>query len=204
MALNKVNGTCSYKAEIPYVNSRRRDERLVSVINRNIAHFQDRLQTRFQIQESLSKNIQRCLNKTLTIDWNVEYLTTLNAINILSFKLISEYYQTGDTHGLPLQHGMTFSTKTGRLLSLSNLVPPKQRKVFLQHFHTHWRKQTATNRACIYEPARQFKFNELKNFFLTKDRLVIFFNVYEVAPYVCGVTEITMHLSNLPKVVTFP
>ncbi|MBE7149474.1 DUF3298 and DUF4163 domain-containing protein [Bacillus mycoides] len=118
---------------------------------------------------------------------NVDYKVPLNKPPFLS--LYVNYYQyTGGAHGLYTWKANTFDLNEKKLLHLDDLF--QQEDKYKEIIRTEIVRQTKQNES-IYFPDAVEKVTSTKKFhyFLEPDNLVIYFSLYEIAPYSSGIPQ---------------
>ncbi|MFJ8456794.1 MULTISPECIES: DUF3298 and DUF4163 domain-containing protein [Bacillus cereus group] len=118
---------------------------------------------------------------------NVDYKVALNKPPFLS--LYVNYYQyTGGAHGLYTWKANTFDLNEKKLLHLDDLF--QQEDKYKEIIRTEIVRQIKQNES-IYFPDAAEKVMSAKKFhyFLEPDNLVIYFPLYEIAPYSSGIPQ---------------
>jgi hypothetical protein len=118
---------------------------------------------------------------------NVDYKVPLNKPPFLS--LYVNYYQyTGGAHGLYTWKANTFDLNEKKLLHLDDLF--QQEDKYKEIIRTEIVRQIKQNES-IYFPDAVEKVTSTKKFhyFLEPDNLVIYFSLYEIAPYSSGIPQ---------------
>ncbi|KFN01822.1 DUF3298/DUF4163 domain-containing protein [Bacillus clarus] len=118
---------------------------------------------------------------------NVDYKITLQKSPLIS--LYVNYYQyTGGAHGLYTWKANTFDLNEKKLLRLDDLF--QKEDAYKKVIHTEIVRQIKQNES-IYFPDAAEKVMSTKKFhyFLEADHLVIYFSLYEIAPYSSGIPQ---------------
>ena len=103
-----------------------------------------------------------------------------NADDILSLTM-TDYVYTGGAHGMSYKTGYTFDLASGELYTFNDLIPRSQRDRIDREIH----KQIVEKQTPMLTPFNQIK--EVPDFYLLPERkLVIFYQLYELAPYAWG------------------
>jgi hypothetical protein len=113
----------------------------------------------------------------------------------------SEKYQyTGGAHGITIRTSDTFSLKTGRLMSLSDFFPPGSNyQGFLLGQILMQADENMEQDPIYFDDYRELiiqNFNT-SSFYLNQEGLVIYYQQYDIAPYVAGIIEFTIPYSIL-------
>lgn len=122
----------------------------------------------------------------ISSDYNVT-----NTKDILSF-YIDLYQFTGGAHGITVRYVYNINMNTGEKVSLDNLFQNKDYKNIIDK---EILKQIDKNKNEYFVGKEGFNgINENTNFYLIDDSIVIFFQIYEIAPYVKGFPEFRIPL----------
>ena len=97
------------------------------------------------------------------------------------------YVYSGGAHGDTLRRGFTFSLKTGRRLSLSEVCPVGQKEILASVVQEIRRSEEGI----YFEDAEMLAVRNFdpKNFYLTKEGVTVFYPLYTIAPYSSGIRE---------------
>jgi hypothetical protein len=124
------------------------------------------------------------------------YEVRYNRKNLLSITVM--YYQyTGGAHGLEVQKAYNFNLETGKQLELSDLFPRdfNYREIIgeevLNYMKTHPGDFFPFDESSIKETAAD------KPFYIEDGNLVIYYDLYEIAPYAAGIPEFRIPFSKL-------
>jgi len=114
-------------------------------------------------------------------------------INGTILSIIMEYYSyLGGAHGVTLRESINIDTKKGSEIQLKDLFKDKEnyKQYILKNINDEISKKPEN-----YFSSKLDTFNEA-NFYVDENgNLVIYFNQYEIAPYVAGVQEFKMPLN---------
>lgn len=127
---------------------------------------------------------------SFTLD--VNYKITYNAGCITSLYL-EKYTYMGGTHGETVRTSDTWDFKTGRRLSLGNFYPlstASRQRLFMNIGGQIAERQKASPSSFFddYISLLQKTFNP-KNYYLTPEGFVIYYQQYDIAPYAAGLPE---------------
>lgn len=118
------------------------------------------------------------------------YTITFNDNCVLSL-YFDRYEYTGGAHGMTVRSADTWNLKTGRRIDLSEYFPG--RKDYTAYILDAINSQIASNEKdnsnLYFEDVNELvkeNFNE-KNFYVVPEGIVIFFQLYEIAPYSSGI-----------------
>ncbi|KEK25147.1 DUF3298 and DUF4163 domain-containing protein [Bacillus gaemokensis] len=118
---------------------------------------------------------------------NVDYKVTLQKYPLLS--LYVNYYQyTGGAHGLYTWKANTFDLKEKKLLSLNDLF--QKDSTYKDIIRTEIVRQIKQNESIYFPDAAEKVMSTKKfNYYLEPDHLVVYFSLYEIAPYSSGIPQ---------------
>lgn len=120
--------------------------------------------------------------------FTVNYSVALNAAGL--FSLYYDVYEyTGGAHGNTVRYGDTWSLSSG--YPFARLFPPKCRPGLLKQITADAEARERAAPGTFFPGIRQNtrKYFEPDQSYLTPDGLVIFYQLYTVAPYVTGITS---------------
>ena len=135
----------------------------------------------------VSDNSDYKLGWEADINGLVEYYNN----DIVNIKLVS-YTMTGGAHGNPNTTSLIFSAKDGKELVISDVVKDLEKLSQLAEIKFRAKYNLPSNQA-INSTGFMFpddKFILPQNIFITKDGLLLFYNVYEIAAYADGTKEL--------------
>ncbi|EZH66483.1 hypothetical protein DH09_11160 [Bacillaceae bacterium JMAK1] len=120
-----------------------------------------------------------------------------NQPHILSLTL-SIYQFSGGAHGTTLEKGLTFNTETGQLLSFKDLflTTNNHRSIINERIKSQLNERNLTSDLLVPFSG----VNDDTNFYIADQTLVIFFNQYELLPYVYGITYFPIPLYLFPDI----
>ncbi|WP_052461728.1 DUF3298 and DUF4163 domain-containing protein [Sporosarcina koreensis] len=157
------------------------------------------------VQHSLNTQIRDALNQLL-IDQNyydpnlveliVYYEVKTNERDILSLTLIA-YSFTGGAHGMTVVKPLTFDTTTGNKYSLHDLFGSQE---FEKPISEIVRKKIDQWDVDLLDPP----FTGIRrdqDFYLADTSLVVFFQLYEITPYVWGFPYFPIALKDLERII---
>lgn len=129
---------------------------------------------------------------------NVNNNVTYNKNNILSITL-NLYSYTGGAHGSSVDESFNFDINTGNRGVIEDFLGNNRNynKIILDNV-----KATINKNPELYFKEAVDKLNLIpynQKFFLTDKDLVIYFDEYEIAPYVAGIPKFYIPLSKFPK-----
>lgn len=143
-------------------------------------------------------------------DWSwFNYYSTIDArpvnVNpdILVYKLESTSY-TGGAHGMYNTSYLNFNPESGRIIRLKTLFKPGYEKELNGMLLARLMKDTGSSSLEELQSKAYLQDAEMypsENFCLGTDSITFIYNVYEIAPYSSGITEITLPLDKLEGIM---
>jgi|LakMenEpi03Aug12_release.lakeMendotaPanAssembly.Ray.scaffolds.fasta_scaffold04850_7 hypothetical protein len=150
-----------------------------------------------ELQTRYDEGTQPGMSDTLG-DWEITRSATVLFQNadVISLDIHSEGF-LGGAHGFSERRLMTFDVKSGRRLTIAELVSPSSRAIFEKLVENEFRrarevpaKESLSQAGFFVKPGEPIAVPD--NFGITPGGLVIHYNPYEIAPYVFGATEIVV------------
>ncbi|MGI6357182.1 MAG: RsiV family protein [Bacillota bacterium] len=116
--------------------------------------------------------------------WPEEEIT-LNEQAVFSLWYDVYAYPNRAAHGLTVRRSATYSLLTGRPYSLASLF--SRGSNYIERLSDIIRQQIVTRQIPLIADFKQVSPNE--GFFMTRDELVIYFQIYQYTPYAIGIPE---------------
>lgn len=157
------------------------------------------------VQHSLNTQIRNELNQLLIeqnyydpnlVELLVYFEIKTNERNILSLTLIA-YSFSGGAHGMTVVKALTFETQTGKRLSLYDLLGSQD---FEKPLSDRIRTKIEEWGVELLDPP----FTEIRrdqDFYLADTSLVIYFQLYEITPYVWGFPYFPIALKDIETLI---
>lgn len=119
---------------------------------------------------------------------------TVSEDNNLIISLYNDYYEyLGGAHGMTTRTSYTIDKEKESLLSLSNLFTKGYN--YSDKINEEIKKEIGKNPENYFDSGSVFKgINENQSFYIEGDNLVIYYQLYELAPYVFGFPEFKIPL----------
>lgn len=184
----KINST-KYMSEADKINT---------IIEKDIITWREDLT---QLSKQYEKEFKDSKGELIPFELVTKYDVTYNDNNLLSIPM--DYYQfTGGAHGLTTKIGYNFQIDNGNKLKLKEL------------FNDNFDFKTIINKKIMQEIAKKpqeyfgdgadFKgIKDEQDFYLAKDGLVVYFQLYEIAPYSSGIKEFKIPYGDIEKGLKF-
>lgn len=157
------------------------------------------------VQHSLNTQIRNELNQLLIeqnyydpnlVELIVYFEIKTNERNLLSLTLVA-YSFTGGAHGMTVVKPLTFDVRSGKKLSLHDLFGAQD---FEKPLSDRVRKKIEEWDVDLLDPP----FTEIRrdqDFYLADTSLVIYFQLYEITPYVWGFPYFPIALKDLEAII---
>lgn len=129
---------------------------------------------------------------------DVDYTVTYNQNCTLSL-YFDRYEYTGGAHGMTYRSSDTWDLRKGRRLELKDFFP--DREDFMDYVQNEVIRQIEAdiknnNNMFFEDYATLVKENfNIKNFYLSEEGVVVYFQLYEIGPYVSGIQTFTIPFS---------
>ncbi|MBU4511158.1 DUF3298 and DUF4163 domain-containing protein [bacterium] len=158
------------------------EEKINQTIQKDVLNFKEMLQT-----ES-----EKCLQGAKEEGWEIrKYIATIYYIvhyqkdDLLSFSVFYYSYTLG-AHGHTLQRAYNFNLVNGEEILLSDIL--KEKKDYVDIINQEIKRQIKLNPQEYFSEWSVFKsISEEQPFYLIEDGIVVYFGLYEIAPYASGI-----------------
>lgn len=124
-----------------------------------------------------------------TLPYEIKSFYTVTEKNDSIISLYNDYYEyLGGAHGSTVRTGYTIYRINEKIISLKDLFLAgfDYKKLINENIKEEIRKEPDK---FFYSPENFRGITDEQGFYIEKDNLVIFFNEYEIAPYVAGIPE---------------
>lgn len=115
---------------------------------------------------------------------------------------IDYYSYTGGAHGMTVRQAYNYDLKTGKQLALADLFKPSyDYKTFINQAI---REQISTQADVFFEGEMGFNgISDQQPYYLKDGQLIVYFGLYEIAPYAAGIQEFRIPLFDLQDNLNF-
>ncbi|HOV13945.1 MAG TPA: DUF3298 domain-containing protein [Spirochaetota bacterium] len=144
----------------------------------------------------------------ISIPWATEKkVSVISALNNTICIGYNVYYSTGGAHPNYYTNYYNYNIVTGNILTLKDIVINDKMDSLLKIAESKFRIIKEIPDGEEYETIG-FTFPDgvfylSNNFYFTEDKIVFYYNTYEIAPYVLGPTEIEIDLKDLKEIINF-
>ncbi|PID04180.1 hypothetical protein CSV67_01530 [Sporosarcina sp. P2] len=158
-----------------------------------------------KIQQKLNQVLFKEMNNMLTdnnyydpslVEMVATYEIKNNQRDLFSINLIV-YSFTGGAHGMTYVKSLTFDTKTGRQYKLQDMFKPGS--PYVQRISEYIRRHIQQWKTPVLEPFTKIKPDQ--DFYIADTSLVVYFQLYEISPYVAGFPNFPIPLLDLQDII---
>ncbi|MEW9080084.1 DUF3298 and DUF4163 domain-containing protein [Terrisporobacter glycolicus] len=124
-----------------------------------------------------------------------QYDMIYNKNNLVSIPILT-YEFTGGAHGMSVLKSFNYNLKSGEELKLKNIF--KDNVNYKSIINTYIKKEIKKNKDLYFTGKEGFKgIDENQGFYLENDKLVIYFQLYEIAPYYVGIPKFKIPINEI-------
>lgn len=124
-----------------------------------------------------------------------QYDVTYNENNLVSIPILT-YEFTGGAHGMSVLKSFNYNLKSGEELKLKSIF--KDNVNYKSIINTYIKKEIKKNNDLYFTGKEGFKgIDDDQGFYLENDKLVIYFQLYEIAPYYVGIPKFKIPLNEI-------
>lgn len=154
------------------------------------------------INETILKETQLLVNNAGPLDdpraqMIGYYEQKTNQKDILSLSLFN-YAYTGGAHGNTVQHSLTFKQSTGETYTLKQLFKPGSN--YVDRLNTIIAAQIKARAIDTFEPFKTIRPDQ--DYYIADRALVIYFQLYELVPYVFGFLYFPISVYELQDIIS--
>lgn len=158
------------------------EDEINQTIKEDILNFKYRIQTESEeyLQEARKEGEE--IRKYIAIAY---YIVHHQKNNILSLSVFYYWYSLG-AHGSTVQEAYNLNLVNGKRISLSDIL--KEKKDYLRIINREIKRQIKLNPEAYFDDGAVFQsISKEQPFYLIEDGIVIYFGLYEIAPYSSGI-----------------
>lgn len=126
-----------------------------------------------------------------------DYKVKLNKHNLFSLLIYINSYSKGAAHGLTALKAMTFDVQSGKNYELADLFINNSN--YVNRINKVIKEEMVEKDIPLLVEFETI--DKKQDFYLTKDALIVFFQLYEYTPYAYGIPEFTIPYSNLEDII---
>jgi Deacetylase PdaC/Protein of unknown function (DUF3298) len=158
------------------------EEKINQIIQKDVLNFKEMLQTESEKYLQGAKEEGWEIRKYIA---TIYYIVHYQKDDLLSLSVFYYSYTLG-AHGHTLQHAYNFNLLNGEGILLSDIL--KEKKNYVDIINQEIRKQIELNPQEYFSDWSVFQsISEEQPFYLIEDGIVVYFGLYEIAPYSSGI-----------------
>jgi len=157
------------------------EEEINQTIKEDILDFKYRIQTESEEYLQLAKKEGWEIRKCMAIAY---YIVHYQKNDLLSLSVFY-YCYTGGAHGCTIQEAYNLNLVNGEEISLQEIL--KEKKDYVEVINREIKRQIKLNPEAYFNDAISHSISEEQPFYLIEDGIIIYFGLYEIAPYSSGI-----------------
>ena len=158
------------------------EEKINQTIQKDVLNFKEMLQTESEKYLQGAKEEGWEIRKYIA---TIYYIVHYQKDDLLSLSVFYYSYTLG-AHGHTLQHAYNFNLLNGEEILLSDIL--KEKKNYVDIINQEIKKQIELNPQEYFSEWSVFQsISEEQPFYLIEDGIVVYFGLYEIAPYSSGI-----------------
>ncbi len=128
-----------------------------------------------------------------------EYDVTYNKDNLISIPILT-YEFTGGAHGMSVLKSFNYNLKSGQELKLINIF--KDNISYKSVINSYIKHEIEKNKDLYFTGKDGFKgIDDNQEFYLENDKLIIYFQLYEIAPYYVGIPKFEIPFKEIEDII---
>ncbi|MBU4362032.1 DUF3298 and DUF4163 domain-containing protein [bacterium] len=164
------------------MKDRQVEEKINQIIQEDILNFKNRLQAESEEYLKSARSEGWEIRKYIATAY---YIVHYQKDDLLSFSVFYYSYTLG-AHGYTLQRAYNFNLKNGKEILLSDIL--KDKKDYIDIINQEIKRQVNLNPQEYFSEWSAFQsISQEQPFYLIEDGMVIYFGLYEIAPYASGI-----------------
>ena len=164
------------------VKDKQVEEKINQIIREDILNFKNQLQTESEEYLQSAKNKEWEIRKYKASTY---YIVHYQKDDLLSLSVFYYRYTLG-AHGHTLQRAYNFNLENGEEILLGDIL--KGKKDYVDIINQEIRRQIELNPQEYFSEWSVFQsISEEQPFYLIEDGIVVYFGLYEIAPYASGI-----------------
>jgi hypothetical protein len=164
------------------MKDKRVEEKINQIIQKDILNFKNQLQAESEDYLKLARSEGWEIRKYIATTY---YIVHYQKDNLLSLSVFYYSYTLG-AHGYTLQRAYSFNLANGEMILLSDIL--KEKKDDVDIINQEIKRQINLNPQEYFTEWSAFQsISQEQPFYLIEDGMVIYFGLYEIAPYASGI-----------------
>lgn len=164
------------------VKDKQVEEKINQIIREDILNFKNQLQTESEEYLQSARNEEWEIRKYVAF---VDYIIHYQKDDLLSLS-ITYYSYTAGAHGYTLERAYNYNLVNGEEILLKDIL--KEKKDYIDIINQEIKRQIELNPQEYFSEFSVFQsISEEQPFYLIEDGMVVYFDLYEIAPYSSGI-----------------
>ena len=164
------------------IKDKRVEEKINQIIQKDILNFKEMLQTESEKYLQGAKEEGWEIRKYIA---TIYYIVHYQKDDLLSLSVFYYSYTLG-AHGHTLQRAYNFNLENGEEILLSDIL--KEKKDYVDIINQEIKRQINSNPQEYFTEWSVFQsISQEQPFYLIEDGIVVYFGLYEIAPYASGI-----------------
>jgi len=158
------------------------EEKINQTIQEDILDFKYRIKTESEEYLHEAKKEGGEIRKYMAIAYYIVHYQTNDLLSLSVFY----YWYTLGAHGCTVQEAYNLNLANGEKISLQDIL--KEKKDYLEIINREIKRQIKLNPEAFFDDGAAFQsISEEQPFYVIEDGIVIYFGLYEIAPYSSGI-----------------
>ena len=157
------------------------EEKMNQTIQDDILNFKYRIQTESEEYLQEAKKEGGEIKKYIATAYYIVHYQTDDLLSLSVFY----YCYTGGAHGCTVQEAYNLNLVNGERITLPDIL--KGKKDYLKIINQEIKRQIQLNLEAYFDDAVFHSISQEQPFYLIEDGIVIYFGLYEIAPYASGI-----------------
>ena len=157
------------------------EEKMNQTIQDDILNFKYRIQTESEEYSQEAKKEGGEIKKYIATAYYIVHYQTDDLLSLSVFY----YCYTGGAHGCTVQEAYNLNLVNGERITLPDIL--KGKKDYLKIINQEIKRQIQLNLEAYFDDAVFHSISQEQPFYLIEDGIVIYFGLYEIAPYSSGI-----------------
>jgi len=164
------------------VKNKQVEEKINQIIQEDILNFKNQLQTESEEYLQSARNEEWEIRKYVAF---VDYIIHYQKDDLLSLS-INYYSYTAGAHGYTLERAYNYNLVNGEEILLKDIL--KEKKDYIDIINQEIKRQIELSPQEYFSEFSVFQsISEEQPFYLIEDGVVVYFGLYEIAPYSSGI-----------------
>ncbi|MGB6371712.1 MAG: DUF3298 and DUF4163 domain-containing protein [Atribacterota bacterium] len=157
------------------------EEKINQTIQENILNFRYRIQTESEEYLQSAKSKGEEIRKYIAAAYYIVHYQTNDLLSLSVFY----YCYTLGAHGCTVQEAYNLNLANGEEISLQEIL--KEKKDYVKIINQEIKRQIKLNPEVYFDDEVFHSISQEQPFYLIEDGIVIYFGLYEIAPYSSGI-----------------